>query len=260
VWSYKQLLKAITALLTSDGTRENPHFHSLIIQSTFCVPCSKGKSDRSSSFFKRVLIAVFWNILWWQEKESLNALAAQRMGKFFFFDNSYSIWRGVFSPVVLLVLRYIPIPYIFNALCWCFSKKYDEICWDFTRCRIVVYYRNFGRTNQSNFKGQAVKKNLALLDPWHGNNILSRNVRNRLYHSTPRKIPKDFWSHLHLSGNLESRKKYDLTLTKTKEKLTPRTVYVAAMNLLVEDRWYVMEHAQKPDFVFRRNGRVHLTL
>jgi len=27
---------------------------------------------------------------------------------------------------------------------------------------------------------------------------------------------------------------------------------------LVEARWNVMAHAQKPDFVFRRNGRVHL--
>ena len=28
--------------------------------------------------------------------------------------------------------------------------------------------------------------------------------------------------------------------------------------LLVEPSWNVMAHAQKPDFVFRRNGRVHL--
>ena len=31
-----------------------------------------------------------------------------------------------------------------------------------------------------------------------------------------------------------------------------------ARKRLVETSWNVMEHAQKPDFVFRRNGRVHL--
>jgi len=30
--------------------------------------------------------------------------------------------------------------------------------------------------------------------------------------------------------------------------------------LWVDCVWYVMAHAQKPDFVFRRNGRVHLNL
>jgi hypothetical protein len=34
----------------------------------------------------------------------------------------------------------------------------SAICWDFTRCRIVVYYRRFGATNQSHFKRQAVQK------------------------------------------------------------------------------------------------------
>jgi len=32
----------------------------------------------------------------------------------------------------------------------------------------------------------------------------------------------------------------------------------AAVRLQVEARWNVMAHAQKPDFVFRRNERVHL--
>jgi len=32
----------------------------------------------------------------------------------------------------------------------------------------------------------------------------------------------------------------------------------SAVSLVVECVWNVMAHAQKPDFVFRRNGRVHL--
>ena len=66
---------------------------------------------------------------------------------------------------------------------------------------------------------------------------LSRNVGNRLYHSTPRKTPEDFWSHLHRGGSLKSRKKYDgVTHTKTNKKLIRRAVYgscIAALNWLV---------------------------
>jgi hypothetical protein len=35
---------------------------------------------------------------------------------------------------------------------------------------------------------------------------------------------------------------------------------VCNLNPCVEASWNVMAHAQKPDFVFRRNGRVHLNL
>ena len=37
-------------------------------------------------------------------------------------------------------------------------------------------------------------------------------------------------------------------------------IYLSQLSLQVEASWNVMEHAQKPDFVFRRNGRVRLNL
>ena len=44
---------------------------------------------------------------------------------------------------------------------------------------------------------------------------------------------------------------------KTSEETT--SVYPATCKLVkVEASWNMMAHAQKPDFVFRRNGRVHL--
>lgn len=101
----------------------------------------------------------------------------------------------------------------------------SAICWDFTRCRIVVYYNVSGQPISPTSKVKQSKKILALLDPWHGTDTLSRNVGNRLHHSTPRKIPEDFWSHVRRGESLKSRKKYDdLTHTKTYKKLTRRAV------------------------------------
>jgi hypothetical protein len=101
----------------------------------------------------------------------------------------------------------------------------SAICWDFTRCRLVVYYNVSGQPISPTSKVKQSKKILGLFDPWNGTDILSRNVGNRLHHSTPRKIPEDFWSHVHRGGSLKSRKKYDdLTHTKTNQKLTRRRV------------------------------------
>jgi len=41
-------------------------------------------------------------------------------------------------------------------------------------------------------------------------------------------------------------------------RLTPRPLFTPWSELAVEASWNVMAHAQKPDFVFRRNGPVHL--
>ena len=41
-------------------------------------------------------------------------------------------------------------------------------------------------------------------------------------------------------------------------RLLSSGVWCGVDTQLVRLRWNVMEHAQKPDFVFRRNGRVHL--
>jgi len=46
-----------------------------------------------------------------------------------------------------------------------------------------------------------------------------------------------------------------------KEKFSPATLcpqIVGSRPLLVEASWNVIAHAHKPDFVFQRNGRVHL--
>ena len=37
-------------------------------------------------------------------------------------------------------------------------------------------------------------------------------------------------------------------------------IFITIGDLLLEASWNVMAHAQKPDFVFRRNGLVHLNL
>ena len=41
-------------------------------------------------------------------------------------------------------------------------------------------------------------------------------------------------------------------------RLTLRSIYRVTGSSLVDCVWNVMAHAQKPDFVFRRNGQVHL--
>jgi len=51
----------------------------------------------------------------------------------------------------------------------------SAILWDFTRYRIIAYYRRFGTTNHSHLKVQAVQKeNLALLDPRHGTEVIPK--------------------------------------------------------------------------------------
>jgi hypothetical protein len=42
------------------------------------------------------------------------------------------------------------------------------------------------------------------------------------------------------------------------KKRTPRIQHELGRETLVDCVWNVMAHVQKPDFVFRRNGRVHL--
>jgi len=146
----------------------------------------------------------------------------------FFFDSSYSIWRGAFSNL-FLSFSGLFLYHTLSVRCVDVLAKNmmrSAICWDFTYCRLVVYYNVSGQPLQ---KSSSQKKIIALLDPWHGTDILSRNVGKRLYHSTPRKIPEDFC--------LKSRKQYDdLTHKKTNKKLTRRAVYgrcVAALNLLL---------------------------
>ena len=67
----------------------------------------------------------------------------------------------------------------------------------------------------------------------------------------------------------ESRKSSNTTTAYCKKKIVFNTLHVSALlshhqalyirtQKAVDCVWNVMAHAQKPDFVFRRNGRVHL--
>jgi len=52
----------------------------------------------------------------------------------------------------IFLYRTLPMRYV-DVL-----AKNSAILWDFTRYRIIAYYRRFGKTNHSHFKGQAVQK------------------------------------------------------------------------------------------------------
>jgi len=143
----------------------------------------------------------------------------------FFFSLTVPTEPGVASLLHLFLSRYFPIPYTSSGLFWCFSKKIyatrSALFLDLTRCRIVVYYRRFGTTYQSHFKGQSVQKFFF----WTARQSImlpigfpETSVAN--YQSILRNISEDFWSHWHRGGSLKLCKRYD-ELTRRNKKFWP---------------------------------------
>jgi hypothetical protein len=119
-----------------------------------------------------------------------------------------------------------------------------ELFWVITQRVAVIYYRRFGTTCRSHFQGSRITVTRCLI---------TQKGTFLTYFAW------QDWNYAMNRSNYAENIRHHLTKLVDRATRRPGIVYPwDKVKLKVDCLWNVMAHAQKPDFVFRQNGRVQL--